>query len=166
MCEPTTLAISAMALTAVSTGAAAYGNYQAGQYTSKVESQNARMFRQSALDAVSRGSVEASKAAMKGSAVIGTARAVAGGSGVDVQSGSVVDVLSTTRAMSKWDEETIKQNAIREALGYKLQEVNALAKSKAAGNTGVATAATILGGASQMAAIGYDSGLFPKLGKG
>lgn len=115
---------------------------QAG-FSSAMDEINAGMSDRAADDAVSRGETAASRARLKGKMVIGSQRAALAASGVDVNTGSAADVQADTAAMSALDAQTIKNNAAREALGYKTQALNfrtraqmtRLGGDNAAGNT-------------------------------
>jgi hypothetical protein len=137
----------------------AYGQYKAGEYNEKVNEQNAALARRAAIDAVQRGATEAGKATMEGSRIIGKARAAAASSGIAVESSSVLDVLGTTRMYSKLSAETIKSNADREALGYKIQASNFEAQGQLASMEGsYGAASTLLTGGAKS----YN--MIPKLG--
>jgi hypothetical protein len=152
--------IVAMAITAAGAAAKAYGDYRAGQAQSTINKYNAGLAQRAGIDAIQRGGVEASKAEMQTSSLIGHNLATAGGSGVDVQSGSVIDALGSTRLMGQWNAESIRANAQREAAGDFGQGQNYLAQgSMARWTAGYGAAASLLTGTSQTIQSGYNSGL-------
>lgn len=151
-------------LTLGGTALSAQGQQEAGEYSASVNEMNAATARRAALDAIQRGGVEAGKATMEGSRVIGKARSAASSSGLDVQSASVLDVLGTTRMYSKLNAETIKGNAVREALGYTAQASNFDAQAQLARLEGAyGAASTLLTGVGQVAKS-TASNLMPILG--
>lgn len=72
-----------------------------------------------AQDALQRGSMAAAQLRMRGNQLAGQQKAAYAASGVDSSSGSAADTLASTRAMAELDAQTAKNNAAREALGYK-----------------------------------------------
>lgn len=166
MCEPTALAVSAVVLSVAGSGLSAYSQYQAGQYNSELMENNAILARRAAVDAAQRGQGEGSRALMAGSRVIGTGRAIAGHSGVDVQSESVLDSIGTTRAVSALDAETIRTNALREALGLSTQASNFEAQGRLAEyQAAFGATSTLISGAASAMGTGYQTNLFPRLGR-
>lgn len=122
---------------------------------SQIESgaRNKRANYMMAADAVQRGQYGESQARARGSQVVASATAGASGAGVDVQSGSVVDVVGGTRMMSALDAAMIRSNALREAYGYRVRGDVAMAE---AGNAAVGT---LLTGSGSAATSGYRSGM-------
>jgi len=128
-------------------GVQAYGQIQQGNYEAKVENQNAQFLEGAAGVAQQRGGNAAGLRRMKGSQDIGEARASAGASGLDVGSGSVVDMIADSRMLSELDAQTETNNAAREAWGYKVQATEARARAKLAKTKSrYNAAATLLGG--------------------
>jgi hypothetical protein len=166
MCEPVSGTMIAMSL--IGAAASAKGQIDAANFQAQVARNNALLASRGAVDADVRGSMAAGRKVMQGSQTIGQAVAQAGASGVDVASGSVGDVIGTTRMMARMDAETLRYNADIEAMGWKQRESNFLAEGRLASMKGAYGAATsILGGASQAAGMyytGMNDGLLPKLG--
>ena len=102
-----------------------------------------RLAETSAEDAISRGEVTAGQVEKQGKLVGGAQRAGYAAGGVDVGYGSAVDVQAETAENIAIDAMTIRQNAHREAMGYKIQGLNyktqaefgVRAAEKAASNT-------------------------------
>jgi hypothetical protein len=116
-----------------------------------VAESNAKTAEEAAADAVARAGLPGSRARMHGSQVIGEARAQTGASGVDVAVGSPATVAAQTRYFSDMDELIIRNNAAREAWGYKVK-ANLFRRQ---GAQQVAAAETekdsaLIGGAAQM----------------
>lgn len=142
-----TAAISTMA---VSSGVNAYTQSQneraQGDYASAMYKLNARMAEFQAADALSRGETDAAatlKKGYKGSAIIrrsgkqtaGAQKVALAAQGIDINTGSAKETLADTEAMSEIDQIeiqrsaeldalTIKNNAVREAWGFKTQASN------------------------------------------
>lgn len=90
-------------------------------YQQQVGDTNARLSEMSASDAISRGDKSATLVQKQGQQTIGSQRAGLAAQGIDVNSGSASDVQSSTAAMAAQDALTVKNNAWREAWGYKVQ---------------------------------------------
>lgn len=86
---------------------------------------NAELAELQGEDAIKRGSLEANRALKTGRQVQGAQRAALAAQGIDVNSGSAAELLDETDAMAREDYETIKNNAWREAWGFKVQATNA-----------------------------------------
>ena len=168
MCEPTTIMMGiSLAMTAVSgvmqaqsqkaQGKAAQG---AADYRAAVNRNNAISADYQATDAILRGRLESDAIGIKGAQFRSKQIVAAGGSGVDVASGSVINQLDDTAGMVKLDILTAAHNAEMEALGFKNQSNNFLseatlnsyegANARAAGNaraasTLVSTAGSVAG---------------------
>lgn len=166
MCEPVSGTMIAMSL--IGTALSAKAQMDSADFQSQVARNNALLASRGAVDADVRGSMAAGRKQMQGSQTIGQAVAQAGASGVDVSSGSVSDVIGTTRMMARMDAETLRYNADIESLGWRQKASNFLAEGRLAqmkGEYGAAT--TVLGGLSQAAGMyymGMNDGLLPKLG--
>jgi hypothetical protein len=87
----------------------------------KADQYNAKIDRMSAQDALARGQLPESMARARGTRTVGAASAAYASGGVDVKSGSAVDVAAGTRGLSALDAATVRFNALREAYGYNLK---------------------------------------------
>ncbi|HEY2851129.1 MAG TPA: hypothetical protein VGI97_14720 [Gemmatimonadaceae bacterium] len=74
-----------------------------------------------AQDAISRGSAAARRAEVATTGEVGRARAALAASGVSLSSGSALAVQVQDATFGELDAQTIRNNAMREALGYKTQ---------------------------------------------
>jgi hypothetical protein len=127
---------------AVSSAGNAYAQASAtkaqGEYQSRMMELNAKMAEFNAQYAIKRGDTQAKAAVKAGQRVIGSQRAALAASGVDVESGSAMDVQENTAALAAEDAMVIKNNAWLEAWGYKTQASSARSQaaftSMAAGN--------------------------------
>lgn len=100
-------------------GVEAMGRYEAG-----ILEQNAGFSEQQAKDSIAIGEDQASrhKAAVRG--LIGSQRVAAAASGIAIDSGSALDLQEEAAGLGELDLLTIRQNAKREAWGYKVQASN------------------------------------------
>lgn len=132
MCvEPATLAMISAAASVLGTGVSAFGQVQAGQaakaagdYNAAVARNNQIVAEQQAADAQRRGDVAETEQRRKVRMLAGTQRAALAASGVQLDSGTALDILGDTAAMGELDALTIRNNAEREAYGYRVQGVN------------------------------------------
>jgi hypothetical protein len=83
--------------------------------------QNQMIANTAAAAASERGAFEAGRAITKGNLVGGAQQAGYSASGVVTNRGSPLDVLVGTGAVSQEDAQTLRNNAMREAWGYKQQ---------------------------------------------
>jgi hypothetical protein len=127
MCEPTTIAIASLALTAVGTGASFLGqmNQQAAagaqqSYLAQQARQRQMIADQQANDAKQRGEVNVQRQRDITAQRIGTQRAALAAQGTDLE-GSPTDILGDTARSGEFDALTLRNNAAREAYGYQVQ---------------------------------------------
>ena len=117
-----------------------------GKFQESQNNFNADMADIQAEDAVKRGDNEAVKLLQQANGIKGQQRVTAATNGVDVSSGSALDVQRDTEALSALDAIQIRNNAWREAFGYKVQAVQSRQQgtyaSLAARNAANATIAT------------------------
>lgn len=107
---------------------AAYSQAEAGKKESEFNAaqamRNARLANVQADDAIERGDKEAKVLKGKVEQVVGSQRAGFAAQGLDVDSGSTAQVQADTKDMGARDMLTIKNNAWREAWGYKVEAQN------------------------------------------
>lgn len=137
-------AVSVMGQEQAADAARAQGNYQ-----NAVARNNAILAGRAAADATARGEELARQQGIKGAQIIGAQRATLAGNGVVVDQGSALDLTTDQAGQNKLDALTIKDNAAREALGFKTQGMNFQAGGDLALLRG-----TSLGDAGDMGAIG------------
>lgn len=174
----------AMGLAAAGTAVSVVGSIQQANYKKALANQNAQLAIQNANTAALRGESERATLARMGSDTIGKQRAMAGVSGADVQSGSLVDVLASTRFLNQYDIAKSGWNTQMEQRGYEIQSSNFKAQGDLAGAEGrygamsslLTGAASIAGSASKMSGGGadlknllyeansFDNATFPKIG--
>lgn len=115
-----------------SAGAAVYsGNAQAAQagYQAQVAANNATIAQQNATYALQAGAAKEQASRIKTAALVAQQKAIQGASGLDVNSGSDVDVRGSTNVLGELDALTIRNNAAREAYGYGTQGSNFTAQA-------------------------------------
>lgn len=98
-----------------SSGEAEYGEWQKQQFEF-----NKQIAEMQSKDAIRRGDSEARKVRKAGKQIIGSQRAALAAQGIEIDSGSALDIQGDTAYLSEMDALTIKNNAAREAWGYKM----------------------------------------------
>lgn len=116
---------------------------------------NVRIANDQAANAVRMGDIQAQKLYQQTSQLKGTQRATLGASGVDLGSGSPLDILTSTDVMAKTDQDTLKTNtqldvnaAMNKAAYYRSQASNA--------SPFVSAASSLVTGAGAVAGKWYD----------
>lgn len=100
-----------------------------------------------ASDAIARGEQEANVRALQSRRAIGAQRAGLAASGVDVNSGTASDLQTDEARFSALDQQTIRNNAAREAWGYTTQaNLNATGATNEADNLKAQSYGTLLTG--------------------
>lgn len=134
------LMATAMGVQSVNSISSAYTQSQAmraqGDYQKQQSETNARLATIQSADAMKRGDLEANAVKRKAAQIEGSQRASAAAQGVDINSGSALDIQAETETNSAIDIQTVKNNAWREAWGYKVQALN----SRSEGNMASLTA--------------------------
>lgn len=119
--------MGATAAIGVMSMASAYSSSEAtraqGSYQKTMANINARNLDRAADDALVRGENDAKNYRKKVKQVVGSQRANFAAQGIDVSSGSALDIQTETREMGYMDALTIKNNAYREAMGFKQQAI-------------------------------------------
>ncbi|CCG40162.1 virion core protein, T7 gp14 family [Magnetospirillum molischianum] len=175
------VAIGALALSAIGTGMSVYGQIQQGEqqkkmadYQAAVGEQNAKISDRAAQDAEERGRVAEQQQRLKTSQTIGTQRSALASSGVQVDSGSALDVVSDSSMLGEMDALTVRQNAEREAYQYKVQAyssrtqsgMSTLAGKNAASNAAWGAGSTLIGGLGSVAMTGAKLNSLGAFGSG
>lgn len=117
-------------------GVTAAGKLEAGaaaanaaNYQAEVARNNAIIAQQNADYAIKSGQVQAANQSMKGRAISGKIKANQAASGVDVNTGSAVDVQQSQREVNKLDTDTVLNNAELKAYGYRSDASNFTAQA-------------------------------------
>lgn len=166
-CEPTSITAASLALTALSTGAAMYGQYQqskaqnaAAEYNARLAERNAKQAELEAQYALDVGKVEENKQRLQTKQLLGAQRAASASGGLLADSGSNLDLNLDTAGFGELDALTIRNNAAKDAWGIRQNAQNYIGQanlsrmsksSPALGMTG-----SLLSGASSMAGQLYQ----------
>lgn len=118
--------------------------------TRRTANANAALSDQQAADALARGQDNEFNQRLKTAQLKGTQTARLAANGVALDSGSPLDVLTSTDVMGAVDANTIRDNAAKEAYGYKTQAANYRAQASTA-NPFAAGFTSLIGSASQVA---------------
>lgn len=102
---------------------------QQAQYRAQVAQNNQVLAERAAQDALQRGGVEEARQRMATNQNIGRQRAALAGSGQVVDTGSALTAITDTRAIGELDAQTIRSNAEREALGFRIKGMDFEAES-------------------------------------
>lgn len=97
---------------------------------------NARYAEMQAEEVVLRGDKEASEYQKKVSKVVGSQRAALAAQGIEVDSGTAVDLQQEAAETGALDVQTIKNNAWRQAFGYKQEAIQSRFQGRIAAITG------------------------------
>lgn len=161
-------------LAAASTAISALGSIQQGKaaqasanYNAEVQQNNATVAQQNATLAGREGAANAEREGMKARANVGAIKAAQAANGIDVNTGSAVDVQSGAEENGLLNAITVRSNATRQAYGYQTQAASDTgqaqldrAQGKNAETAGYVNAAgTLLGNTSK----GINSGAYDSL---
>ncbi|EPV0628781.1 hypothetical protein ACV1FS_004064 [Citrobacter koseri] len=128
MCGPVAFVAASIAMSAVQ----AYNQRQQGKYAKAVAEQNADIAESQAQDAINRGNIEADQRRREMRQRSGTAAATMGATGAELSSGTALDIFGDNAQFGTLDALTTVNNAQREAYGYQVQGMNAIAQGNAA----------------------------------
>lgn len=159
----------------IGAGVTAYGIHEQGvasnnaaKYNSEVAANNAKISTQNAAYAGAEGDQNTAVAQMKTRAEIGAIKASQAASGVDVNSGSAVDVRSSAAETGELNAINIRSEAARKAYGYQTEAAGYSGQSgldKSAANNAEA-AGDIGAGASIIGGLGKAGEDYTKYGAG
>lgn len=131
------------------------------EYQAAVANNNATLDEYKARDAIMRGQSAEIAQRMKTAGLKGTQRASLAARGLDLGEGSAADILASTDYMGETDALTIRDNASREAWGYRVRGSNSSADAGMYGarsraeSSGMAAATSLLTGAGKVAGSWY-----------
>lgn len=120
---PQALAIAGVAGTIAGTGFSAVSAIQQGDYQAAVAQRNAQIAMANAGNALQAGAQQEQQQLFKTAGVVSAARAAQGSSGLDVNSGSGVNVRASSDALGVLGGAEIRSNAARAAYGDETQSV-------------------------------------------
>lgn len=163
MCEPTTIfAVAGLVLTAAAGVQQANAAKAAGQAQEEQAAENAKAAGAQARNAELTGQVDEDRRRQQTRQMLATQRAMFATNGVDMSTGSAMEILGDTAAIGEQDALTIRANAAREAWGYKVDANNygnqgRVAKATAS-NQAMGTYLTTAGSMAGQANAAWGSG--------
>lgn len=155
-----------LAMSAAGAGVSAYGAMKQGQaqaqmyqYQSQVASANAQIMQRNAQTEYAVGEEKAMQSGIAGRERMGQIRAAIGASGVQVDSGSAAEVLSSQHMVENINQDIIRESAGRKAYDYQVQAYGDLTQAAldemGAGQAAEAgefkAASSLIGGATSVA---------------
>ena len=156
-----TIAMASLAFTAIGTAASFYGQMQGakaakarGDYEAAVARNNQTIAERYATDAVGRGKTAADERRAGARQVIGAQRASSAARGVEVGTGSALDLTTDTAGIGELDALTLRHNAEREAYGFRTQGLNFASSGELARLRGENEATALRGSAFSTALTG------------
>lgn len=151
MCDLALFTVGMQAVGGVTSAVGAYNTSKANQATFEY---NQGIYGNLAADAETRGTQAAVRHRMATKSLKGKQIAAFASRGIALDEGTALDVLASTDILSAMDEQTILDNAAREAYGYKSKA--SLQGFAAAGESpGLAAATSLLGSAGSVASSWY-----------
>jgi hypothetical protein len=129
-----------------------------GEYQKQIYDTNARFSKIQSDDALRRGEEMAGRVRANARKVQGSQRAALAAQGIDVNSGSAIDLQDETYTMGEKDAMTVSNNAWREAWGYRVEANNATMRGELAKASADNEARnTLLTGGLRGLSMGMDS---------
>jgi hypothetical protein len=107
-----------------------YATRAQGRIQSNALELNAMRAEMEAQDALRRGQIESSRQLGATQRLIGSQRAAMAAQGIQIDSGSASEVVQDTAALGALDALTIRNNAYREAYGYRSQGAGYLGQAR------------------------------------
>lgn len=107
-----------------------YAKSAAAAYQSQVAANNAKIAQQDATLDIQAGEVAAVNRGLKTRAMVGQEKAAQGASGIDVNSGSAVDVRAGTEELGMLDALTVRSDASKKAYAKQVEAVSDTAQSQ------------------------------------
>lgn len=121
MCDP----VSAMVGVALFSGVSgAASQYQAGKDNASIAKANAKVMDYSANEAIDTGNSNAAQSRQQARKALASQTAALASNGVDISSGTSLNLLGDTAAAGEMDALTTVHNSLKEAYGYKQQALN------------------------------------------
>jgi hypothetical protein len=147
------LAAGSAVMSGVSSGMQANAQQQAQQYQAQVASNNAKLAGEQASSTVQAGQAAAMQSGLQAAQVLGEQKAALAANGVNLGSGSAIDLQATTHYLNAQDISNITNNAARQAWGYNVDSSNYAAQSGLSawqGHSSNPAAIGTMGGASSL----------------
>lgn len=124
MCWMVAAMAASVVMSAMQAKNAAAAEQNQAKYNSAVARNNATMAEYQAQDAIARGNKEAEDHSRKVAQLGGTQRNTMAAHGLDLSEGTPLDILSDTEVMGKYDQDTIKYNASKQAWASRVEASN------------------------------------------
>lgn len=126
------------------------------QFVAEQSEFNRQFAEENAKDAISRGEVDVNKIRTKAQLIRGSQRAAMAAQGIDIDTGSAADVVQDSENAAIEDIIATRNNAAREAFGFRAQAVQSSIAGKMAIASGQSAAANTLltGGANFVRGMG------------
>lgn len=152
MCGTQALSNIGMATTALGTYQQMKATQQQANYDTAIANQNANIAQQQSVAAGQAGAQEQSQIRQKERQVAGSQKAQLSSNGLDISSGSPLDLLTDTAQQSQKDVDTSRYNTAINMWGYDTQTANYRAQAQAAKQAGKnARTSTLLTGLTSLA---------------
>lgn len=156
MCDPVTIAVAA---TAASGAFSAYQANEQGKYQQAVAERNAKMQENQATDARARGVVAGEEQRDRARQLGARQATQLAGSGLDISSGTSLDLFAETATLGEYDAQVVENNAAREAFGFKTRAEESRLSGKNARAAGRNRAiGTLLTTGANAASLGMGGG--------
>lgn len=150
MCEPATLTMIAIGMTAAGAVAQGVAAERRGDFQEKVANYNAKVDEQKAQQAIELGAQEEAQHRQRVRQVQASQRAAMAGSGAVVGEGTFGNILDDTAKAGEFDALQIRSNAARQAWAYRTNADITRSEGKMAASAGRwALGTSLLTGASQ-----------------
>lgn len=124
------MALAGAGVSAVGTIASGEANQASAAYQATVAQNNAVIANQNAVQAEQAGNAAAQNQSLKGAAALGKVKANQAASGIDVNTGSAVNVQVGEREANQFSTENVFHNDLLQAYGYRVNAENATAESQ------------------------------------
>lgn len=153
------IAAASLLTSSISTAANTYAQTQAIRAQADFQTSQLEMNRKiaeiKANDALKRGAKAKRDVEAQTRQLIGAQRAAMAAQGIEVESGSALDIQEDTAQLGRLDALTIKMNAYREAWGYKFEGIQLGAQAGLAQTSArFARTQALVGGAQSLAGAG------------
>ena len=109
-------------------------------YQNKVAQNNALSAQYAADDAIQRGAVEEEQTRTRTRQLMAQQKAVMAANGLDSSTGTGASLLADSAALGEFDALTVRNNAMKQAYGHKIQADNLIAEGRAAKKAGTGSA--------------------------
>jgi len=153
--------MASLALTGASGLYGAAAANEAGKAEQRAADQNAAVARNQAEQAKQIGNVEEERQLRRVRAALGSQRAAIAANGLDVNTGTALDLQAETAGFGAADALNLRANALRQAWGFDVDAVNQTNRGRAARAAGRNQAiGTLLTTGASMVGQAYSGGMF------